>query len=171
VGVEKCEKEIEMNIEEYDLKIPEGCNIILGHTHFIKTVDDLYEAMVSSSTSVKFGIGFSEASQERLVRVEGNDAELQKLAADALMEIGCGHTFIIFLKDAFPINFLGAIKAVPEICRIICATANPLKVLVARSEQGGGIIGVIDGAAPDGIEGPEHIQVRRKFLRDIGYKR
>lgn len=160
-----------MNIEEYDLKIPEGCNIILGHAHFIKTVDDLYEAMVSSSTSVKFGIGFSEASQERLVRADGNDDELQKLAADAIMGIGCGHTFIIFMKDAFPINFLGAVKAVPEVCRIICATANPLKVLIARTEQGGGIMGVVDGAAPAGIEGAEHVQVRRKFLRDIGYKR
>lgn len=160
-----------MNIEEYDLKIPEGCNIILGHAHFIKTVDDLYETMVSQSASAKLGIAFSEASMERLVRVEGNDDDLKKLAADAIMGIGCGHTFIIFLRDAFPINFLGAIKAVPEVCRIICATANPLKVLIARTEQGGGIVGVIDGAAPAGIEGPENVAKRRQFLKDIGYKR
>lgn len=160
-----------MNIEEYDLKIPEGCNIILGHAHFIKTVDDLYETMVSQSASAKFGIAFSEASMERLVRVEGNDDDLKKLAADAIMGMGCGHTFIIFLRDAFPINFLGAIKAVPEVCRIICATANPLKVLIARTEQGGGIVGVIDGAAPVGIEGPEQEAKRRQFLKDIGYKR
>lgn len=160
-----------MNLEEYALKIPEGCNIILGHAHFIKTVDDLYETMVSQSASVKFGVAFSEASQERLVRAEGNNDELKKLAADALMGIGCGHTFIIFMRDAFPINFLGAIRAVPEVCRIICATANPLKVLIARTEQGGGIIGVVDGAGPVGIERPEDVEKRRQFLKKIGYKR
>jgi len=160
-----------MNIEQYDLKIPEGCNIILGHAHFIKTVDDLYETIVAQSTSVKFGVAFSEASQDRLVRVEGNNDELKKLAADALLGIGCGHTFIIFMRDAFPINFLGAIKAVPEVCRIICATANPLKVLIARSEQGGGIVGVIDGASPSGVETAEHVEKRRQFLKNIGYKR
>jgi adenosine/AMP kinase len=160
-----------MNIEEYDLEIPEGCNIILGHAHFIKTVDDLYEAMISSSTSAKFGIAFSEASQERLVRVEGNDDEMKKLASDAIMGIGCGHTFVIFMRDSFPINFTGAIKAVPEVCRIICATANPLIVIIARTEQGGGILGVVDGAAPVGIEKAENVDARRKFLKDIGYKR
>ena len=160
-----------MNLEEFDLKIPEGCNIILGHAHFIKTVDDLYEAMVSSSASVQFGVAFSEASQDRLVRVEGNDEKLKKLAAEALMGLGCGHTFIIYLKNAFPINFLGAIRAVPEVCRIICATANPLKVIISRTEQGGGIIGVVDGAAPAGIENPEHLAKRRQFLKTIGYKR
>jgi len=160
-----------MNIEEYDLNIPEGCNIILGHAHFIKTVDDLYEAMVSACASAKFGIAFSEASQDRLVRVEGNDDSLKSAAADALMGIGCGHTFIIYLKDAFPINFLGSIKSVPEVCRIICATANPVKVLIARTEQGGGIMGVGDGAAPAGIEGLEHVEIRRQFLKKIGYKR
>ncbi len=160
-----------MNFEEYDLKIPEGCNVILGHAHFIKTVDDLYETMVSHSPTVKFGAAFSEASQERLVRVEGNDEGLKKLAADAIMGIGCGHTFVVFLRDAFPINFLGAIKAVPEVCRIICATANPLKVLIARAEQGGGIVGVVDGAGPAGIEGPQQVEKRRQFLKNIGYKR
>jgi adenosine/AMP kinase len=162
---------VELNFEEYEIKIPEGGNVILGHAHFIKTVEDLYEAMISSSTSVKFGLAFSEASQERLVRFDGNDDNLKKLAAEAIMGIGCGHTFIILMKDAFPINFLGAIKAVPEVCRIICATANPLKVIIARTEQGGAIVGVVDGAAPAGIEGPENVVVRKKFLRDIGYKR
>lgn len=160
-----------MNIEELYIEIPDDCNIILGHAHFIKTVDDLYEAMISSSMSVKFGVAFSEASQDRLVRVDGNDEELMKLASTAIMDIGCGHTFIIFLKNAFPINFLGAIKAVPEVCRIICATANPLQILIARTEQGGGILGVVDGAAPVGIEDSEHIVNRRQFLKNIGYKR
>lgn len=160
-----------MNLEKLEIAIPEGCNIILGHAHFIKTVDDLYEAMVSASAGVKFGIAFSEASQERLVRVEGNDETLMKEASRALMEIGCGHTFIIYLRNAFPINFLGAIRAVPEVCRIICATANPLQILIARTEQGGGIVGVVDGAAPVGIEGPEHVAERRQLLKNFGYKR
>lgn len=160
-----------MKIEELFLDIPEGCNVILGHAHFIKSVDDLYETMVSQSASVKFGVAFSEASQDRLVRVEGNDDALKKLAAEAIMDIGCGHTFIIFLREAFPINFLGAIKAVPEVCRIICATANPLEILIARTEQGGGIVGVVDGAAPAGVEGLQHVEQRRQFLKNIGYKR
>ena len=160
-----------MNLEEYDLKMPEDCNIVLGHAHFIKTAEDLYEAMISTSVNVKFGIGFSEASQERLARLEGNDEELIKLAAEAIMGIGCGHTFVIYMKDAFPINFLGRIKEVPEVCRIICATANPVKVIIARSEQGGAILGVIDGAAPAGIEKVDDVAARRKFLRDIGYKK
>jgi uncharacterized protein len=160
-----------MNLEEYSLTMPDGCNVILGQTHFIKTVEDLYEAMVSSSTGVKFGLAFSEASGPCLVRVEGNDDELKQLAAKTLMDIGCGHTFIIYLKNAFPINFLGAIRAVPEVCNIMAATANPLTLIIARTEQGGGIMGVIDGFAPKGIEGEKEIAARKKFLRDIGYKR
>lgn len=160
-----------MELEKYDLKIPEGCNIILGHAHFIKTAEDLFEAVVSTSSTVKFGIGFSEASMDRLVRLEGNDNELIDLAAQAIMGIGCGHSFIIYMKDAFPINFLGRIKAVPEVCGIICATANPVEVIIARTEQGGGILGVVDGAAPVGIEKEDDIAKRRKFLRDIGYKK
>ena len=160
-----------MNMEKLDLNIPADCNIILGHSHFIKTCEDLYEAIVSTNANAKFGIGFSEASQERLVRVEGNDDELKALASEAIMNIGCGHTFIIYLKNAFPINFLGRIKEVPEVCRIFCATANPVKVIIARSEQGGGILGVIDGAAPAGVENNEDVIKRRKFLRDIGYKK
>jgi adenosine/AMP kinase len=160
-----------MNLEEYELKMPAGCNVILGHAHFIKTAEDLYEAMVSASANAKFGIGFSEASQDRLARLEGNDDELVKLAGEAIMGLGCGHTFVIYLKDAFPINFLGRIKEVPEVCRIICATANPVKVIIARTEQGGGILGVVDGEAPAGIESANDMAIRRKFLRDIGYKK
>jgi adenosine/AMP kinase len=160
-----------VNYEEYDVTMPEGCNVIIGHSHFIKTAEDLYEAMVNTSGTAKFGLAFSEASGPCLVRVEGNDDNLKKLAAQVLMDIGCGHTFIIYLQNAFPINFLGAIRAVPEVCRIICATANRLRVLIGRTELGGGIIGVVDGSAPKGIETERDIQARKKFLRDIGYKR
>ena len=160
-----------MNLEEYKLTMPDGCNVILGQTHFIKTVEDLYEAIVSASPVVKFGLAFSEASGPCLVRTDGNDDSLKELAGKTLMDIGCGHTFIIFLKNAFPINFLGAIKAVPEVCSIMAATANPLTLIIARTEQGGGIMGVIDGFAPKGIESEKDIVARKKFLRDIGYKR
>jgi uncharacterized protein len=160
-----------MNLEEYQLTMPEGCNVILGHSHFIKTAEDLYEVMVNASAAVKFGLAFSEASGPCLVRVEGNDPELKALASKALLDMGCGHTFIIYLKNAFPINFTGAIKACPEVCRIIAATANPLTVLIARTEQGGGIIGVVDGFAPKGVEGDNDVAARKKFLRDIGYKK
>lgn len=159
-----------MEIKTVEVKIPEGCNIIFGHSHFIKTAEDLYEVMVNNSSSVRFGIAFSEASQECLVRTEGNDAELVKMAAEAIMDIGCGHSFIIYLKDAFPLNFLPAIKNVPEIVRLYCATANPLQVVVTRNEQGGAVLGVIDGLTPKGIEEEPHKQARKKFLRDIGYK-
>ena len=160
-----------MELDTIRVEIPEGCNVILGQTHFIKTAEDLYEAMVTGCGAVRFGVAFSEASGPCLVRVEGNDDEMKRLASKALMDIGCGHTFIIYMKNAFPINFTGAIKAVPEVCRIIAATANPLIILIARSEQGGGIIGVIDGFAPKGIEGESDVAARKKFLRDIGYKR
>jgi uncharacterized protein len=160
-----------MNLEEYQLTMPEGANVILGHSHFIKTAEDLYEVMVNASAAVQFGLAFSEASGPCLVRVEGNDDELKALASKALLDMGCGHTFIIYLKNAFPINFTGAIKACPEVCRIIAATANPLTVLIARTEQGGGIIGVVDGSAPKGVENDNDVAARKKFLRDIGYKR
>ena len=160
-----------MDIQTIDVKIPEGCNVIFGQSHFIKTVEDLYEVMINGCSCVKFGIAFSEASQECLVRYDGNDDELMKLAADTIMEIGCGHSFIIYLKNAFPINFLPAIKNVPEVVRIFCATANSLQVLIARNKQGGAVLGVVDGLAPEGIEKDSNIETRKKFLRDIGYKR
>ena len=159
-----------MEIKTVEIKVPEGCNVIFGHSHFIKTAEDLYEAMVNNSGSVKFGIAFSEASQECLIRTEGNDDELVGLAAEAIMDIGCGHSFIIYLKDAFPLNFLPAIKNVPEIVRLYCATANPVQVVVTRNEQGGAVLGVIDGFAPKGVEEEKHKLARRTFLRDIGYK-
>ncbi|OQX91890.1 MAG: hypothetical protein B6D58_05755 [candidate division Zixibacteria bacterium 4484_95] len=159
-----------MEINTIPVKIPEGVNVILGHSHFIKTAEDLYEALVNGCPGVKFGLAFSEASQECLIRWEGNDDELTKLATDTMMEIGCGHSFIIFLKDAYPINFLPAIKNVPEVVRIFCATANPIQVVVTRSELGGAIVGVIDGYSPKGVENENHKNTRKKFLRDIGYK-
>jgi adenosine/AMP kinase len=140
-------------------------------SHFIKTVEDLYEAMVNSVPTARFGIGFCEASQDRLVRVDGNDEELKTLAAKNAMAIGAGHSFVIIMKEAFPINVLPRIRECPEVCRIFCATANPLEVLVAETEQGRGIVGVVDGLSPVGIEGDEDITKRKSFLRQIGYKR
>ncbi|MGD8922069.1 MAG: adenosine-specific kinase [Candidatus Zixiibacteriota bacterium] len=154
-----------------NVDIPEGLNVIFGHSHFIKTVEDLYEAMVSSSTSIKFGIAFCEASQKRLVRTDGNDDELVERAQQAAFDVGCGHSFFIFLKEGFPINVVNAVKLVQEVVTIYCATANPLQVLVAETEQGRGVLAVIDGQTPLGIETDEDKAERRQFLRMIGYKR
>ena len=151
--------------------IPEGLNIIFGQTHFIKTVEDLYEALVTSSLTLKFGIAFCEASQERLVRSDGNNEDLIKLAEKAAFDVGCGHSFFIFLKDGFPINVLNRVKDVPEVCHIFCATANPLQVLVAETDLGRAVLGVVDGQSPLGIETEEHKKTRKAFLRTIGYKR
>jgi uncharacterized protein len=159
-----------MEIKAVSIKVPEGANVIIGQSHFIKTAEDLYEALINGSPNVKFGLAFSEASGPCLIRHEGNDGELIKLAVDTLMEIGAGHSFIIFIKNAYPLNFLTSIRNVPEIVNIFCATANPLQVLVSRSELGGGIVGVIDGFAPKGIENDEQKAERKKFLRQIGYK-
>ena len=153
------------------IKKPDEMNMILGQSHFIKTVEDLYEAMVESVPGIKFGLGFMESSGACKVRCEGNDPELKGLASQACLEIGAGHSFIIFLANAFPINVLNAIKNIPEVCSIYCATANPVEVIIAESETGGrGILGVIDGSKPKGIETPEDIDWRRDFLRKIGYK-
>ncbi len=149
---------------------PEGCNIILGMAHFIKTVEDLYEAIVNAVPNVKFGVGFCESSGPCLVRHEGNDDELRRLAARKAYEIACGHSFIIFMKNAYPINVLDKIKMVPEVCTIYAATANPIEVVVAETEQGRGIIGVIDGLKSKGIEAEDDIKARKEFLRKIGYK-
>ncbi|MEM5801584.1 MAG: adenosine-specific kinase [Candidatus Aenigmatarchaeota archaeon] len=159
-----------MKMETVKVKIPEGCNVILGQTHFIKTVEDLHEAIVNTVPQAKFGIGFCEASGKALVRHSGNDKDLEKLAAETAFEIGCGHTFIIFLKDAYPINVLQRIKDVYEVVSLYAATANPLEVIVAETEQGRGILGVIDGVKPKGIEKEEDIKERKEFLRKIGYK-
>ncbi len=158
-------------IEVVDIPVPEGTNIILGHTHFIKSVEDLYESLITSSTSIKFGIGFVEASGDRLVRYDGNDDELIKLAKESAMKVGAGHTFVIYLRNAWPINVLNSIKMVQEVCRIFTATANPVQVLVAETDQGRSVLGVVDGYVPVGFEGEEDKVRRREFLRKIGYKR
>jgi len=160
-----------METEGVPVEIPPDCNIIIGQSHFIKTAEDLYEAMVNSTPSAKFGIAFCEASGPRLVRVEGNDDELKRVAAENAMRIGAGHTFVVLLRNAFPVNVLGAIKAVPEVCSIFCATANELRVIVAKDGEGRGVIGVIDGKPPMGVENDENVKERREFLRKIGYKR
>ncbi len=158
-------------IEVIDVPVPQGTNVILGHTHFIKSIEDLYEALVTSSTSIKFGVAFNEASGERLVRSDGNDADLIKLAEEVALKIGAGHTFIVYLKNAWPINVLNAIKNTQEVCRIYTATANPVQVLVGETEQGRGVVGVVDGYSVIGVEDEEHKKRRREFLRMIGYKR
>jgi uncharacterized protein len=160
-----------METEGVPVEIPPDCNVIIGQSHFIKTAEDLYEAVVNSTPSAKFGIAFCEASGPRLVRVEGNDDELKRVAAENAMRIGAGHTFVVLLRNAFPVNVLSAIRAVPEVCSIFCATANELRVIVAKDGEGRGVIGVIDGKPPMGVENDENVKERREFLRRIGYKR
>lgn len=159
-----------MEIKVVKLEYPEEVNIILGQSHFIKTAEDLYEIMVSSVPGVKFGLAFNEASSVCLIRAEGNDHKLKSLAISNIREIGAGHAFIIIMENAFPINVLNAIKQCPEVCRIFCATANPVEVIVAETEQGRGILGVIDGFSPKGVEDEEEMEKRKKFLRTINYK-
>jgi len=149
---------------------PSDLNFILGQSHFIKTVEDLYEALVNSVPGIKFGLAFAEASGACKVRSEGNDPILVDLAGKNILELGCGHSFIIFLKQAYPINVLNAIKNIPEVCNIYCATANPTEVIVAQSQTGRGILGVIDGTAPQGLEEPADITWRKDLLRKFGYK-
>jgi uncharacterized protein len=150
--------------------IPEGCNIIIGQTHFIKTAEDLYEIIATTVPQAKFGIAFTEASGPCLIRTEGNDGELVNSCVKTLQSIGAGHVFCIYLKNAFPVNVLTPIKNCPEVCRIFCATANPLEVVVAVSPQGRGILGVIDGFSPRGVETASDKAQRKEFLRKIGYK-
>lgn len=149
---------------------PEDSNVILGQSHFIKTVEDLHEALVNAVPGIKFGVAFCEASGPCLVRVSGNDDELVRLAQYNAYALSAGHTFIVFIKDAFPVNVLGAIKRVPEVCSIFCATANPVEVVVAETEQGRGVLGVIDGERTKGIETEDDVAQRKDFLRKIGYK-
>lgn len=159
-----------MELKSVKLTIPDGSNLILGQTHFIKTIEDLYEVMVGTSPCVKFGIAFCEASGPCLIRLAGNDSELQKLAIENAKAIGAGHSFIILMREAYPINFLNAINQCPEVCTIYCATANPVEVIVAETSQGSGILGVIDGFSPKGVESAEDVKTRQEFLRTIGYK-
>jgi uncharacterized protein len=160
-----------MELKSVRLDIPENANIILGQSHFIKTVEDIYEAIVTTAPQMKFGVAFNEASGACLTRVEGNDDALKASATQNAQAIAAGHTFIIVMRDGFPINILGRIKDVPEVVNIFCATANPVEVIVAESEQGRGILGVIDGSAPKGVEDAEGIEWRHSLLRKIGYKR
>jgi len=159
-----------VELKTVKIKVPEGCNVILGMAHFIKTVEDLYEALVNSVPNVKFGVGFCESSGPCLVRHAGNDEELRQKAAKKAYEVACGHSFIILLKNAYPINVLDKIGNVPEVCTIYAATSNPLEVIIAETEQGRGIIGVVDGLKSKGIETEEDIKARKEFLRKIGYK-
>ncbi|MEM2995687.1 MAG: adenosine-specific kinase [Candidatus Bathyarchaeia archaeon] len=152
------------------IDVPEGCNVVFGMAHFIKTVEDLYEALVNSVPNIKFGLAFCESSGPCLVRHEGNDEVLSRLAAEKALEIACGHSFIIFMKNAYPINVLDKIKKAPEVCTIYAATANPLEIVVVETEQGRGIVGVVDGFKSKGIETEEDIKARKEFLRKIGYK-
>jgi len=159
-----------MEIKTVKMEIPEGCNIIIGHAHFIKTAEDLFEIMVNSVPQAKFGIAFCEASGPCLIRVEGNDEKLKEVAIRSARDIGAGHTFVLLIKDAYPVNCLNAIKHCPEVCTIHCATANPVELIVAETGNGRGIMGVIDGSTPQGLESKEDLSKRREFLRKIGYK-
>ncbi len=160
-----------MKLESIRLEFPDGCNIILGQSHFIKTVEDLYEAITGTLPGTPFGLAFSEASGPCLVRSDGNDLELKKVAEDNLLRIAAGHCFMIVLAKAFPIQVLPAVRAVPEVCRIFCATANPVEVIVARTGQGGGILGVVDGEPPTAVECREDVEARLELLKRFGYKR
>jgi len=159
-----------LNTKVVDVKVPDGCNVILGQSHFIKTVEDVYEALINAVPDIKFGLGFCESSGPCLIRFEGNDAELEELASKTAFQLAAGHTFIIFMRNAYPINVLDKVKAVPEVCSIYCATANPFQVILAETEQGRGILGVVDGFASKGIENEKDVADRKDFLRKIGYK-
>lgn len=159
-----------MELTTITLDKPEGINVIVGQSHFIKTVEDLHEALVNSVPGIEFGLAFCEASGPALVRTSGTSDELVRLAGEAALSLAAGHVFVILLGNAFPLNVLNAVKAVPEVCRIFCATANPLQVVVAETKQGRGVLGVIDGMASQGIEGETEAAERAALLRDFGYK-
>ena len=159
-----------MEYQTVKVEAREGCNVILGMAHFIKTVEDIYEALVNAVPNIKFGVGFCESSGPCLVRCEGTDEELKHLAASTAFEIGCGHSFIIFLKNAYPVNVLDKVKSVPEVCTVYAATANPLEIIVVETAQGRGIVGVVDGLKSKGIENAQDVKDRKAFLRKIGYK-
>jgi uncharacterized protein len=160
-----------MDLKTVRMRIPEGANLILGQSHFIKTVEDLYEIIVGTAPQMKFGIAFNEASGERLTRVDGNDNELKEVAVENAAVIAAGHVFVIVLREGYPINILNRIKDCQEVVRLFCATANPVEVIVAETEQGRGVLGVIDGESPLGVEQAEHEQARHVLLRKFGYKR
>lgn len=159
-----------MEFKSIKLEIPDGCNVILGQTHFIKTAEDLYEIIITTVPNARFGIAFTEASGPCLIRTEGNDKGLIEVCVKNLQAVGAGHVFCILLRDAYPINVLNQIKNCAEVCTIFCATANPVEVIVATTSQGSGVAGVIDGSAPKGVETSEDRTIRQEFLRKIGYK-
>jgi len=159
-----------MELKLVKIEKPDEMNFIMGHSHFIKTVEDLYEAVVQSAPGIKFGISFCEASGKTLVRYTGNDPELIEIAQKNALNVAAGHTFFIFLGNAFPINVLNAVKMVPEVTRIYCATANPVEVVLVETEQGRGVLGVVDGYSPKAVETEADIEERKAFLRTIGYK-
>jgi adenosine/AMP kinase len=160
-----------MELKSIRLSVPEESNIILGQSHFIKTIEDLYESIIASCPHSKFGIAFCEASGPCLIRVDGNDDNLKRMAAENAMSMGAGHVFVVLHKDAFPINVLNAIKACSEVCTVFCATANPVEAIIAETNQGRGVLGVVDGFSPKGVEAEGDARSRREFLRKIGYKR
>ena len=160
-----------MDLKAIPLEIPQDGNIIVGHSHFIKTVEDLYEAIVNTVPQMKFGIAFNEASGPCLTRVDGNDEDLKAMAARNATAVAAGHLFVVTMRDGYPINVLNRIRDTPEVCRIFCATANPVQMIVTETEQGRAVLGVVDGFKPKGVEGEADKQWRRDFLRKIGYKR
>ena len=159
-----------MDIEAVPMNIPEDTNIIIGQTHFIKTAEDIYEALINTVPASWFAVAFNEASGPCLVRAEGNDEEMKKVAIENALAIGAGHVFVVMLRNAYPINVLERIQRCPEVCGIYCATANPVQVLVAKTEQGRGVVGVVDGYPPKGVEKEKDVAQRKEFLRKIGYK-
>lgn len=160
-----------MELKTIRLEIPENGNLILGQSHFIKTVEDLYEAVANTAPQMKFGIAFNESSGACLIRVDGNDPDLKANATRNAQAIAAGHAFVLVMREGYPINVLSRIREIPEMCTIFCATANPLEVIVAETEQGRGILGVVDGSAPKGVESPADVEWRHGLLRKIGYKR
>lgn len=160
-----------LEFESVRMEFPSDANIIIGQTHFIKTAEDIYEAVVNTVPGAQFGVAFNEASGPCLTRVEGNNDELRESAVRNAQAIGAGHVFVVILRNAYPINLTNVIQNVPEVCSIFCATANPLEVIVAKSEQGRGVMGVIDGSSPKGTETADDAKTRHDFLRKIGYKR
>jgi len=159
-----------MEILSVRLRIPENANLILGQSHFIKTAEDLYEVVVNTVPGAKFAVAFNEASGPCLIRVESNDEELREAAVVNAQAVGAGHLFVLLIRQAYPINLLSRVRDCFEVCNIFCATANPVEVIVAQTNQGRGILGVIDGSSPQGVEGPEDAKRRREFVRKIGYK-
>ena len=160
-----------LELKAVRMEFPEDANIIVGQSHFIKTVEDLYEAVCTAVPQAKFGLAFNESSGACLTRADGNEEALREIAIRNAQTLGCGHTFVLVIQNAYPINVLNAIRNVPEVCTIFCATANPLEIVVAQSEQGRGVLGVIDGSSPKGIEAPSDVSWRHDLLRKIGYKR